>query len=390
MKNPDRVRKQVAVAGVATLFSACGGLNAGGEKIVIDDWAPAGTAPAWSICDIFDDSTLYRNDRGPVDQVAFVGRYNGQWYSVDSNQGSASDWDNRRWRAGLKIGFLEDFTFVGQFNLKTDFDRAGRFVENLEDLTIKWKPSDNLYVILGKQRPRITREISTSGNLIKTVERSQLAEQVFPEKLGGVVVGYGLTEELTMETGAFSTNLTEDWMLPEFDGDIAAITRLIYDLNETAETRFDYFFAGNDESNKAVKNYKHLFSWNTESAFDRLHLVTDLVYGIGIDDGENSDMYGVVLMPWIELTDNLEAVFRYTHTGSESGNGIRLHPRYERRAAPINDRGDRYDAVYLGLNYYICGDRLKLMFGTEYAALGAPEDPGWHGWSWLTGVRLFF
>ena len=36
-----------------------------------------------------------------------------------------------------------------------------------------------------------------------------------------------------------------------------------------------------------------------------------------------------------------------------------------------NGRGDRYDALYLGLNYYLCGDNAKIMAGVQYENLGA-------------------
>ncbi len=47
--------------------------------------------------------------------------------------------------------------------------------------------------------------------------------------------------------------------------------------------------------------------------------------------------------------------------------------------------GDLYQAVYLGLNRYIVGHRLKLMSGVEYATLGGEDC-----WTASVAVRLFW
>lgn len=54
-------------------------------------------------------------------------------------------------------------------------------------------------------------------------------------------------------------------------------------------------------------------------------------------------------------------------------------------------RGDEYQAVYLGLNYYLYGHKLKLMAGTEYHNMSGGGDGGdFDGWTTLVGLRMFF
>ena len=128
------------------------------------------------------------------------------------------------------------------------------------------------------------------------------------------------------------------------------------------------------------------------SSWGDLSLVTDLIYGTGINDNRNSDVFGLVIMPYYAITEKLEGVFRYTYSQSDGEEGIRLQSRYERArgAAPLNARGDSYNAFYAGLKYYLCGDKLKLMTGVEYATLDAPVSDDWDGWTYFAGVRLYF
>jgi phosphate-selective porin OprO/OprP len=48
--------------------------------------------------------------------------------------------------------------------------------------------------------------------------------------------------------------------------------------------------------------------------------------------------------------------------------------------------------VYVGINYLIYGQRLKLMNGVEYSVMhdSANDGGAFNGWTFLTGVRLYF
>ncbi len=73
--------------------------------------------------------------------------------------------------------------------------------------------------------------------------------------------------------------------------------------------------------------------------------------------------------------------------------------RYEREI-PINpipgvdgsrNRGDEYHAIYLGAQYFIHGNKLKLLAGAEWSRLSRDGRPtGYEGVTTLTGIRLSF
>ena len=384
MNTSKNLKAAIAGFGAAVLLSSSA--IAGSGKMAME--MPPVSPDPWDYCDIFDMGKLYKSDTGFITKFALIGRYHGQYHWSDSNQsGLSEDWENRRSRFGVQIGFLGDFEFEGQFNLDWDGDR---FFKDVEDLYVVYEPSDDFYAIVGKVKPKITREYSTSSKRIKTVERSQLVNQVVPDKIGGFIVGGNVTEQLFVEGAVCAGSNDDDWGLP-YDGDseLAASLRVGYDITESTNVRLDYFYADGAGVDENVEEYDHILSLSTQSDWDRVHLVTDLVFASGIDDNRNSDAWSVVVMPYYDITDKLEAVLRYTYSAADGDEGIRLQSRYERETA-ADQRGDEYHAIYGGLNYYICGDKLKLMGGVEYSTLSTESAGRYKNWTVFTGVRLYF
>ena len=285
MIKPNNLIKMAAFAGASALVA--GSAVAGDDcKAVVCDKAPVVEKP-WTICNLFDNSTLYENDSNPfLQELALIGRYQGQWYSSDSNHGSDTDWENRRWRAGIKAKFLHDFEFDGQFNLKTDFHSDSRFIEDVEEVSIKWEATKDFYVQVGKFKPKVTNEWSTSSRNILTFERSLLVEQVRPEKLGGVAVG-GKVGDFSYDLGIFEGAVDDDWTLPDFNGGISVLAKVGYKVTENTKVGFDYFYADQDKESLAsggVEEYQNVFSLNSTSQVGKFGLITDLICATGTDD----------------------------------------------------------------------------------------------------------
>jgi phosphate-selective porin OprO/OprP len=61
---------------------------------------------------------------------------------------------------------------------------------------------------------------------------------------------------------------------------------------------------------------------------------------------------------------------------------------YESRVVP--GRGDRYNEIYGGVNYFFYGHKLKLQTGVQYAEMddSAHDGGAYDGWSWTTGLRV--
>jgi phosphate-selective porin OprO/OprP len=92
-------------------------------------------------------------------------------------------------------------------------------------------------------------------------------------------------------------------------------------------------------------------------------------------------------MPFVNLTDKLQIVARYTHLSSDEPNGVRLGT-YENGV--VAGRGDDYDEQYIGANYFFYGHKLKLQTGVQFADMSDRANDGgrYSGVSWTTGVRV--
>ena len=110
------------------------------------------------------------------------------------------------------------------------------------------------------------------------------------------------------------------------------------------------------------------------------------------------DFGGIVLMPMYWLKDEkLKLVGRYLYQKAEQAEGLKLNSRY----APLADtrdssidlnsgRGDEHQAVYLGLNYYICGENLKVISGIQHDELQSMGSTQYRGWTIGSSIRLWF
>ena len=68
-------------------------------------------------------------------------------------------------------------------------------------------------------------------------------------------------------------------------------------------------------------------------------------------------------------------------------NGVLLGT-YENRI--VRGRGDEYNELYLGANYYFYGHKLKLQSGLQFADMNdrAADGGDYSGVSWTTGIRV--
>jgi phosphate-selective porin OprO/OprP len=100
-----------------------------------------------------------------------------------------------------------------------------------------------------------------------------------------------------------------------------------------------------------------------------------------------SDVRGLMVMPYMNVMDALQLVGRYTRVTSAEVNGVQLNT-YENRI--VGGRGDRYNEVYAGVNYYVYGHKLKLQTGVQVGDLSdrAQDGGAYSGFTWTTGLRV--
>lgn len=401
-------------AGAAAVLAA-GSLTAGDYgKTVINDKMPIET----SFCDIFKKNTLYEGD-GFIKKVKFKGRYHGQYISQQEDINNTLDngyheFDHRRFRLGLEIEMAHDLTLNILSNISDGSGGIGNhslvnrgFIDDWDEFNLAWEPNDDFYVILGKQKQKITRENTTSSNSILTIERSAITNSVISDKPWGVAVGFkalGLNHEVGAYVAGGNLDSTgERWNWADFDSNESFTYRTSYGITESTTAFFDYQYTNNNgglvspqllSDTNLGSQFEHVFALGTESEFGRLGLITDFIYGangLQQNDGPNSntdipagfDTFGLVIMPYYDITEKLQFVTRYAYM--DEGREQRTQ-RFDQR-----DVVQDYHTFYAGLNYYICKHNLKLMGGYEYATgetfgEGVDVETG----SWMFAVRTSF
>ena len=147
----------------------------------------------------------------------------------------------------------------------------------------------------------------------------------------------------------------------------------------------NYVYQHPDRRNTFSRQLEHIVSVNLKFEADRWGLRTDLATATGYLG--QSDLTSVMVMPFLNITPKLQAVTRYTFLHSDDPNGVRL-ATYESRVGP--GRGDEFNELYLGANYYFYGHKLKLQSGVQFVDMNdQPNDGGaYSGVAWTTGIRV--
>ena len=383
-------RIKASVVGVAApALAAAVPLLAGDPgKAIINDKAPIRSS---SFCDIFDHTTLYEGD-GFLKSLKFTGRYHGGFIDTeDQHPGGGEDefWEHRRFRAGFVAKLGGNLTFQNIYNLDTSphFD-GDRFVNGLDELFIKWEPSDDFYITVGKHKPSILRDFAGSSNRLQVFERSFITQNTVNQKLWGVAVGFEALG-LNHEVGLWTTHFEDSFQWPTFeDSGSTFVYRTNYKLNDNTKIFFDYEYT--DQHRGAGKVFgaplfENILALGTESKWGDFGLITDFVLALdrgvatrGLPSGDDS--HGIVITPYYNVTDKLQLVGRYAY-GSD---GVVERPQRFASRVGVDD----HNSVYLGLQYFICGDKLKLQAGHEWSSAKLLNGADYENNTWLAGVRV--
>jgi len=396
----------LAAAGVATVFGGVSAATAGDYgKVVIDDKAPIESA--WTFCDTFNKMYFYKGD-GFVKSARFLGRYQGQFISQqedvnDTLNNGYHEYQHRRFRLGFEVELANDLTFYTEANIADGRELTqDRFINDFQDFYIEWEPSDDLLVRIGKQKQHITREDVESSKRIKSVERSAIVNEIAGARAWGAVVEFQ-TGEFRHEIGGWlygGHRADPNWV--DFSSNGGFNYNVAYPVSDTTTLHFDYVYADNGGGNFATEgdaatgfgpNYEHAFALGAEVEAGRFQMITDVIVALNRTESgalgragsipPGNDTWGFYVQPSYDITEKLEAVFRYAYM--DEGQEQRT------QRFPTRQRVENYHTVYAGLQYFICGEKLKLMGGYEYASgdiFDSNNDVS--GGSWQLAVRSYW
>jgi len=344
---------------------------------------------------VWEKLRFYENEDNEVIQaVSVVGRYHGQYWAVNSREGNSDDWESRRIYLGAEAKLFQHFTLHAQIKISEDIDP---FYDGIYQALVEWAPTESFVVSAGQLDFVFNGlERSMSSTKIATFERGLLANQLMPGEVVGAIAE-GKVENFSYRAGVVSGSIKKEFT--DFDGGLGVIGGVGYKLPlfyETGTIHLDYLFNDGHSANNALEPYNHVVSLWHQGQAGPFGVGVELIGAHGL--GNRPAVFGVTLLPTyliakdvIRKGDALQAVLRFQFATSNGDNGLQLQKRYEQEAVP-DGFGNHYEAIYGGVNYLIFGDRLKLMTGVEYASMyDSAQDGGeFHGWTFLTGVRVYF
>lgn len=332
---------------------------------------------------------LYRDDGNRVVQrVQLSGRYQHDFALVDAEQGDHDEWNVRRMRLGPRIAFLRNFQFSGELELNPQ-EHDPLYVR-LTDFYVQWSRGAALAVTVGKHGVPFTMDGSTSSKELIAIDRSNLANNMwFPQEyLPGVSLS-GRRAPWVYRAGVYTAgDATREF--GRFSGSYVALAVLGYDFAEAlgveeALLSGNYVYQPADPDNTFTRRLGHVASMHFSLEAGRWGVRADVTGASGYLG--QPDLRGVMAMPYVNATRALQLVGRYTWIASDRPNGVQL-ATYENRV--VAGRGDRYDEMYLGANYYFYGHKLKLQTGVQFADMDdrASDGGAYSGVSWTSGLRI--
>ena len=273
------------------------------------------TAKPGSVYDrIWKLTEWYRNDSNPVIQrLRFSGRYQQDYATVDADQGDHDEWNVRRMRMGLRANLFRSLTLHGEVDLNPQ--EADPVYVRFTDLYLEWSTRPQLALTIGKQSVPFTADGTTSSKELVAIDRSNLANNIwFTEEYLPGISASGTAAPWVYILGAYSAG-EKNKELGEFSGGIATLGSLGYDFARSLSAKeavvsVNYVYQNPDPDNTFTKPYQHIVSLNLRFETDRWGLRSDLSTASGYFD--QSNVWGVMVMPFINVTRQLQFVSRYT------------------------------------------------------------------------------
>lgn len=359
-------------------------------------WFQTACAQDESIYDrIWAAPVLYENpDNSTIQSFSLIGRYHGQYWSVRADQGNDADWENRRIIFGFDSELFQNFTLEAQMFVETG---GGSIYGGLYVGYLEWaSPDSDFSISIGRLDYLFTGyERSESSKRINAIERGLVVNQVMPGEVVGAHLK-GKRGRFSYHGGWFSSSTEQEF--DDFNSGSAAVIGGAYDTElfyDSGKLHLDYLHYPGDPEGNAFEPYRHIVSLWHRGEKGRLGMAVDLTWADPIESDNN--IFGLTLEPtWMLLNkvfadnDPLQLAVRYQYARSDEDNGLSLQRRYEQEVT--QGLGDRYQALYMGLNYYLYGHKLKLMAGGEYAKMKDRADDGgeYSGWTWFGAVRLYW
>jgi phosphate-selective porin OprO/OprP len=346
---------------------------------------------------IWSAGTFYKDNSNPIiEEFDFIGRYQMDFFDVSSDKGNTDFTEIRRFRLGEDAFFFNRHAEI-KAEVDTNLSAYGKdsvFYNRMTSLFLNLHFDDTFNVKIGKQEPHFGYDREQSDTVQPFFERSFFDDNVFNKSSNdyqSAVTAFGKIGDFGYLASVISDDVDREF--GEFKGGHSYLAEVNYDFKKAlcadkALWVLDYMHTDSNSRSDVFNTIDNAVA----TYFDYKNGVYGLVGQLGFGDGiaSKGDFYQVMVMPTYDITSKLQAVFRYQYGHGSQDNTIGLLNRQDSTVGKFT--GDEYNAAYLGFNYFIYGNKVRLMAGTEYFDLsggtGAHADNS--GWNTMVGFRIFW
>lgn len=378
---------------------------------------------------IWGKAVLYKDDLNPyIQEFKLRGRYQWQYWDIDTNHGDAQHAEDRRSRFGFDAKLFDK-----KVEVRVDAQSNDEFrdlYDGLVDAYVRYKPNEDLFFTLGKTKPLIANyDWLESTNTQPTFERSQIFNQLAINRALGLTVQHTI-DKFSWQAGIYSndtpatTDDTPDGVMNPTgawgDGEFGSLGSGIgysftlgagYDFKhlldlEKADFWVNWLHSEREVTDLVLNKYDDIVSTTLWLKEGYASLVFETFFASGGqplvgDNYLNKDVFGFYVQTTYDVVPKtLQLVGRYSFATGGGEASIQEQIRYERSpdlpsipAIPgvpgSANRGNGYHSFYLGGQYFIYGDKLKLLAGAEWATMERRGEDA-DSLTLLTGVRFSF
>ena len=374
IKAPFNYKSRTTIGILLTIIFAGSAMGQDGKESDYDS--------VWNRAVFYDEP-----NSNTLKKFTFTGRLQGDYYNFDdSGAGSESDFNWRRFRVGFKASLFEGLTLHSEADMNLN-DPAPLY-KKLTDSNLAWVSPGGMTIKVGRQSAPFTLDGATSSKKLYTLERSKISGNLgFPKEYFPGITFSGKRNNWEYLAGLFSSDHGPEFD-EAFDYGRFALFSIGYNFKENlgmdnALIRLDYVNQEQDVTNK-TPHHKNVASLVTKFEKGNLHLWADLSLSDGF--GSQNDLIGLQLMPFYDITDRTQVVFRYTYLKSSGGDSIRLS-KYEKGQFGI--KGNEAGEMFLGINHYLYGHKLKWQNGIQYTEMDRESgSEEYDGWGFTSGIRI--
>jgi hypothetical protein len=344
-------------------------------------------------------ATLYKDDQNPViEELDFTGRVQVDYFHIESDQGHNSFFEVRRLRLGGDSWWADRHVQLkGTVDTRLrSYQKDPAFYGRITEAFVNVHVDDALNIRGGKFEPHFGYDRQFSDIQQKFFERSFFDDNVFNKTGNDYVSGasaLGKIGNWGYQIAVLSNNVGKEF--GNFNGGESYLSELSYDFSkrlgwDKALWTVDFMHMHDNDHSNVFNTMHNAVATYFDAQKDRLGFVTQFGYGDG--KGTKGDIYEVMLMPsYYIIPKSLELILRYQLGLGSEDNAITTLNRQESTVGKFT--GDTYNAVYLGLNYYLYGQKLKLMLAEQFADLsggGTGPTVGYTGATTLVGLRMYW